>query len=138
MKALKRDPGSKTVTTPLQLQKLVLTVKSGLEFSTQIILQRNFTENSSKEQGLAIVGGQKPRTASVEYHGRSGQWVAMPNLPVPTSSSQIVWNPDTNELYTFGGYQTVRGKGASSNDVYKIKVAQSYFLFTNSTLVPRK
>ena len=78
--------------------------------------------NSSKDHGLAIVGGQKPRTASVEYHGRSGQWVTMPSLPVPTSSAQIVWNPDTHELFTFGGYQSVRGKGASSNDVYKIKV----------------
>ena len=58
-----------------------------------------------EEQGIAIVGGQKPRTDRAEYHGRSGKWVSMPSLPVALSSAQIVWNPDTIELFVFGGYR---------------------------------
>ena len=132
-KVLKRHLDSKTDTILLQSQKLLSTVKSGSrDFFSFQLKNKNFTP--PKEQGLAIVGGQKPRTASVEYYGHSGQWVSMPSLPIPTSSSQIVWNPDTNELYTFGGYQSVRGKGASSNDVYKIKVAKNILTKTKKSL----
>lgn len=75
-----------------------------------------------EEHGLAIVGGQKPRTNKAEYHGKNGSWVAMPGLPVQVSSSQIVWNPDTLELFVFGGYRSASNRGGgSSTDVYKIK-----------------
>ena len=60
---------------------------------------------NGEDHGIVIVGGQKPRTNRAEYHGRNGKWVAMPSLPVALSSAQIVWNPDTLDLFVFGGYR---------------------------------
>ena len=48
-----------------------------------------------REEGLIMVGGQKPRNGVSEYHGKSGRWVQVATLPINVSSAQMAWNIDT-------------------------------------------
>ena len=89
-----------------------------------------------QEEGLLIVGGQKPRSGVSEYHGKSGRWVQVAALPINVSSAQMAWNSDTKMMYHFGGFSG--GQNSLKDNDFPIKLFQIKQTFSLHTAVSWK
>ena len=81
-----------------------------------------------QEEGLLIVGGQKPRSGVSEYHGKSGRWVQVAALPINVSSAQMAWNSDTRTMYHFGGF-------SGGQNSLKDGILMNFYLHTYAILL---
>ena len=88
-----------------------------------------------QEEGLLIVGGQKPRSGVSEYHGKSGRWVQVAALPINVSSAQMAWNSDTKMMYHFGGFSG--GQNSLKDGYFPVNCFENeiYFQFTHSNIL---
>ena len=79
-----------------------------------------------QEEGLLIVGGQKPRSGVSEYHGKSGRWVQVAALPINVSSAQMAWNSDTKMMYHFGGFSG--GQNSLKDGMFSMRYLNIFYL----------
>ena len=88
-----------------------------------------------QEEGLLIVGGQKPRSGVSEYHGRSGRWVQVAALPINVSSAQMAWNSDTKMMYHFGGFSGGQNSLKDGYFVFRNPENKTDFQFTRFNIL---